>query len=172
MKIEIIKVIKYCQKHVLFITLSRQKICSLDFIGSDDGKECPSTPSNLDYSFHMIEIMHFLVRTWDIFNSFDCFQLQFETQFFKRKCDLNMTTLLQIMFFFVLFFFFTNNAVCTDWSYFKSKFHYLFEVKNPHIVPFYDPSFHQQFQSLCLHYKTLRWYTVQAIFLLFLLVCF
>lgn len=78
-----------------------------------------------------IWLIFFLVRTWDIFNSFDCFQLQFETQFFKRKCDLNMTTLLQIIVFFgfFLFFFFTNNAVRTDRSYFKSKFHYLFEVK-------------------------------------------
>lgn len=159
MKIEIIKVIKYCQKHVLFVTLSRQKICSLDFIGSDDGKECPSTPSNLDYSFHMIDFI--LVRMWDIFNSFDCFQLQFETQFFKRKCDLNMTTLLQIIVFLGVFFcfFFTNNAVRTDRSYFKSKFHYLFEVKKKisfHFMTLNPPLFHQQIQSLCLHLKTLR----------------
>lgn len=79
-----------------------------------------------------IWLIFFLVRTWDIFNSFDCFQLQFETQFFKRKCELNMTTLLQIIGFFCCFFFdffFTNNAVRTDRSYFKSKFHHLFEVK-------------------------------------------
>lgn len=113
-----VKIPSFLQKHVLFVTLSRQKICSLDFIGSDDGKECPSTPSNLDYSFHMIEIMHFLVRTWDIFNSFDCFQLQFETQFFKRKCDLNMTTLLQIMgflgFFWFFWFFFLQIMQCAQ----------------------------------------------------------
>lgn len=52
-----------------------------------------------------IWLIFFLVRTWDIFNSFDCFQLQFETQFFKRKCDLNMTTLLQIIVFFGFFLF-------------------------------------------------------------------